>query len=83
MSGARLGIRRERVLFLDDNIANVEAGRDAGFWAVQVAGVDHARRALVNAGVMGLRLVALPPPPSSPRESVRLPLGRRGAPEAT
>jgi len=50
---ARLGVRSDRVLFLDDNITNVEAGRDAGFLAVQVAGVDNARRALVEAKVIG------------------------------
>jgi HAD superfamily hydrolase (TIGR01509 family) len=41
-----------RVLFLDDNVVNVEGAIDAGFVARQVRGVDEARGALVDAGVL-------------------------------
>lgn len=49
---ARLPVARERVLFLDDNVVNMEAAKAAGFAAVHVRGVDAARRALVSAGVL-------------------------------
>ena len=42
-----------RVLFLDDNALNVDGAAAAGFTAIQVRGVDEARRALVAAGVLG------------------------------
>jgi putative hydrolase of the HAD superfamily len=41
-----------RVLFLDDNLLNVEGARAAGFAATQVRGVAEARQALVDAGVL-------------------------------
>ncbi len=41
-----------RVLFLDDNILNVEGAVAAGFGARHVKGVDEARAALVDAGVL-------------------------------
>jgi FMN phosphatase YigB (HAD superfamily) len=42
----------DRVLFLDDNIANVDGARAAGFSAVQVSGVSSARQALADFGVL-------------------------------
>jgi FMN phosphatase YigB (HAD superfamily) len=41
-----------RVLFLDDNAVNVEGAIDAGFVARHVRGVDEARLALVEVGVL-------------------------------
>ena len=43
---------RGRVLFLDDNVINVDGATDAGFVARHVRGVDEARAALVGAGVL-------------------------------
>jgi putative hydrolase of the HAD superfamily len=48
----RLPAPRERVLFLDDNMVNVDAATDAGFQAARVRGVDEARATLVGAGVL-------------------------------
>jgi putative hydrolase of the HAD superfamily len=42
----------ERVLFLDDNLVNVEGARACGFAAQHVRGVDEARRALQAEGVL-------------------------------
>jgi putative hydrolase of the HAD superfamily len=42
----------EQVLFLDDNAVNVAAAVDYGFAARHVRGVDEARRALVETGVL-------------------------------
>ena len=42
----------ERVLFLDDNVLNIEGAHAAGFAAVQARGVAEARQALVGAGVI-------------------------------
>ena len=42
-----------RVLFLDDNLMNVEGARAAGFQAAQARGVGEARRALTAAGLLG------------------------------
>jgi glucose-1-phosphatase len=47
-----LPVSRERVLFLDDNVVNVEAAGAAGFVAEHVRGVDGARQALVGSGVL-------------------------------
>ncbi|HUI49386.1 MAG TPA: HAD family phosphatase [Acidimicrobiia bacterium] len=41
-----------QVLFLDDNLVNVEGATRAGFAAQQVKGVDGARAALIAAGVL-------------------------------
>ena len=41
-----------RVLFLDDNLLNVEGAIDAGFAAARVRGVAEAEQALVTAGVL-------------------------------
>ena len=48
-----LPVPRRRVLFLDDNLVNVEAAREAGFAASHVRGVEETRKALVAAGVLG------------------------------
>jgi hypothetical protein len=40
------------VLFLDDNVVNVDGAIAAGFPAVRVAGVSEARRALVAFGIL-------------------------------
>jgi glucose-1-phosphatase len=50
--GERLPVPRQRVLFLDDNLVNVEAAEGVGFAAQHVRGVEAARDALVNAGVL-------------------------------
>jgi putative hydrolase of the HAD superfamily len=42
----------DRVLFLDDNIANIDGALASGFSAVRVSGVAEARQALVAAGVL-------------------------------
>lgn len=46
-----LGIEAERILFLDDNLINVEAARAVGLRAERVVGVDEARLALIKAGL--------------------------------
>jgi glucose-1-phosphatase len=48
----QLAAPTERVLFLDDNVLNVEAALDCGFRAAHVKGVDEARSALVRLGVL-------------------------------
>ena len=48
-----LPVSRRRVLFLDDNEVNVEAATGAGFAARHVRGVEAARDALIDAGVLG------------------------------
>ena len=48
-----LPVGPERVLFLDDNLINVEGATDAGFTARHVRGVDEARAALVALDVVG------------------------------
>lgn len=50
---ARLPVPHQRVLFLDDNVLNVEAAEGAGFIARHVRGIGAARDALVSAGVLG------------------------------
>ncbi len=49
---ARLPGEPGRVLFLDDNAVNVESAQSFGFVARHVRGVDEARRALADAGVL-------------------------------
>jgi HAD superfamily hydrolase (TIGR01509 family) len=49
----RLPVPRQRVLFLDDNLVNVEAAEGAGFAARHVRGIEAAREVLVAAGVLG------------------------------
>jgi glucose-1-phosphatase len=48
----RLEVAPERVLFLDDNTVNVEAAAGAGFVSWRASGVDEARGALVELGVL-------------------------------
>ena len=43
----------ERVLFLDDNVINVEGARAAGFVSYVARGVEEATDALLSAGVLG------------------------------
>lgn len=47
----RLKLPAGRILFLDDNILNVEGATAAGFQAVRAVGVDQARQRLVEAGL--------------------------------
>ena len=47
-----VGAPRDRVLFLDDNLLNVDGATAAGFNAMHTRGVDEARAALVSAGVL-------------------------------
>jgi FMN phosphatase YigB (HAD superfamily) len=47
-----LAVPRDRILFLDDNLLNVEGAVAAGFAARHVRGVAEAERALVDAGVI-------------------------------
>jgi HAD superfamily hydrolase (TIGR01509 family) len=49
---ARLPVPAERILFLDDNAVNVEAGTAAGFVSRHVRGIDDVRVALAAAGVV-------------------------------
>jgi len=49
---SKVGPSPDRVLFLDDNTANVDAALDAGFSAQPVSGVSSARQALVALGVL-------------------------------
>ncbi len=48
----QLNVPSDRVLFLDDNILNTRAAEAVGFRTASVSGVDEARRALVDAGVI-------------------------------
>jgi len=48
-----LGVPAGRVLFLDDNAANVTGAAAAGFQAVRATGVEQARQRLVHAAVLG------------------------------
>jgi HAD superfamily hydrolase (TIGR01509 family) len=47
------GCQAEEVLFLDDNMLNVQAARTVGMRAEQARGVEGARLALQRAGVIG------------------------------
>jgi FMN phosphatase YigB (HAD superfamily) len=47
-----LAVPRDRILFLDDNLLNVESAVAAGFAARHVRGVAEAERELVDAGVL-------------------------------
>lgn len=49
---ARAGLPADRILFLDDNVPNVEGARAAGFRSTLTRGVAEARAALVDAGVL-------------------------------
>jgi putative hydrolase of the HAD superfamily len=50
--GATLAVPRHQILFLDDNSLNVNAAEACGFSAQKVQGVDQARAALIDAGVL-------------------------------
>jgi FMN phosphatase YigB (HAD superfamily) len=43
---------RDRILFLDDNLVNVEGARESGFRSERAKGVDEARAVLTRAGVL-------------------------------
>lgn len=47
-----LGVEAARILFLDDNQLNVDAAVSVGMQSLRVSGVDGARKALVDAGVL-------------------------------
>jgi putative hydrolase of the HAD superfamily len=47
-----LGVARRRILYLDDNRLNIDAALELGFSAMRVTGVDEARRALADNGVI-------------------------------
>lgn len=47
------GIAAKRILFLDDNIINVDGATAAGFVAMHTRGVGEAERALIAAGILG------------------------------
>lgn len=49
---AKLGIEPDRILFLDDNEINVAASTAIGYRSRWVRGVDHARVALTQEGVL-------------------------------
>lgn len=51
---ASLGLRPGDVLFLDDNQVNVDAARRVGFAATRVLGVQQAKKALIDTGVLGV-----------------------------
>ena len=50
-----LPVAADRVVFLDDNAVNAEGATEAGFIGRHVVGVDAARAALVELGVIGGR----------------------------
>lgn len=47
-----LGCPPQAIFFLDDNILNVDAARNAGFRSVRVQGAAEARAALLEAGII-------------------------------
>ena len=47
------GVAAGRILFLDDNIINVDGANAAGFVAMHTRGVGEAEGALIEAGVIG------------------------------
>ena len=49
---ASLGCRASQVLFLDDNVLNVQAARGLGMRAQQVRGVREAQQSLLQAGII-------------------------------
>ena len=48
----RLPVGPDRVLFLDDNTLNADGAQSFGFRSQRVRGIEEARRALVDAGVL-------------------------------
>lgn len=49
---AELGTRPSRILFLDDNVANIAGAAAVGYRTVQVGSIDDSRRGLEAAGVL-------------------------------
>jgi putative hydrolase of the HAD superfamily len=49
---AEVAAPRGSVLFVDDNMMNVEAARSAGFDAHRARGVDEARDVLISVGLL-------------------------------
>lgn len=47
-----LGVSPERIVFLDDNVVNVEGASHAGIRGIHTRGVEDARSHLVDAGVL-------------------------------
>ena len=47
-----LGCPPQAIFFLDDNLLNVDAARNAGFRSVRVQGASEARAALMEAGII-------------------------------
>jgi glucose-1-phosphatase len=47
-----LSCRPEQVLFLDDNILNVEAAKRFGMQAIRVQGLGETRTALIERGII-------------------------------
>jgi FMN phosphatase YigB (HAD superfamily) len=47
-----LGCRPKDVLFLDDNILNVEAAKRFGMQAIRVQGIGETRAALIERGII-------------------------------
>jgi glucose-1-phosphatase len=47
-----LNCRPEQVLFLDDNILNIDAANHFGMQAVRVRGIDETQRVLIDRGVI-------------------------------
>ena len=48
-----VGVPAERVLFIDDNVINVEAAARLGLHARRVVGVEGARQAFDELGLLG------------------------------
>jgi len=48
----QVGLEPESLLFLDDNLINVEAARQSGLRADRVRGIDEARASLVAHGIL-------------------------------
>lgn len=51
-TAAELGVEPEEILFLDDNIMNVNGATQTGMDAAVVYGVDETRRLLISKGVL-------------------------------
>jgi putative hydrolase of the HAD superfamily len=51
-AAAELSVPRDRILFLDDNVINVDGATAAGFRARRAVGVEEARAQLTALGVL-------------------------------
>jgi len=47
-----LDCKPAQVLFLDDNLLNIDAAKDIGMRAIHVRGLDETQRALTNFGII-------------------------------